>query len=155
MPMPSGIPGRLGRTGQRASLPGQISAGFSRTATFHLAQRSTATRGRTRDFRRRTTDHTLATKDREVPGQELSEEKFRARTLRTHGTRHVLAVANAAFAANFDFQNVFAGGLVFDDGYIPMLQVLGLVWAQPVRARNRASCRKLARRRSAEVPTRS
>ena len=35
--------------------------------------------------------------------------------VRTHGARHAFAIADAALAAHFDFENFLAGRVVFDD----------------------------------------
>ena len=47
--------------------------------------------------------------------------------IRPHGARHAFAIADAALAAHFDFQNPLAGRVVLDDLHVAVLKVLGFV----------------------------
>ncbi len=51
--------------------------------------------------------------------------------------RRALAVADATFATHFDFRDAFAGGVIFHDTDVTVLQIPGLVRAQnrPLRRR--------------------
>jgi len=49
---------------------------------------------------------------------------------RLHGARHAFAKANAAFAADINLQNQFAGGVIFDHRHIAKLEIFCLIRPQ-------------------------